>query len=181
MKTLWKYFLWLIAMIRLKWHGVKCPWRVTGNSFYILNKGEIRLGTRVGLQSFPNGSVHRTALCTYFPESRIEIGNRCNLNGTIIHSNELVKIGDLFMSGPGTVICDNDSHRVTADPVERRTRAVSKPIIIGNNVWIGMNCLVMKGVHIGDNAIVAAGSVVLKDVEANTLVGGNPAIAIKRI
>lgn len=83
------------------------------------------------------------------------------------------------MFGPGTVICDNDSHKVSKDPLLRRTKPVSKPIVIEENVWVGMNCIIMKGVTIGKNAIVAAGSVVVKDIEANNVVGGNPAKCIK--
>ena len=57
----------------------------------------------------------------------------------------------------------------------------SKPIIIHSNVWIGMNCIILKGVTIGQGAIVAAGSVITKDVPPWTIVGGNPARAIKEI
>ena len=55
------------------------------------------------------------------------------------------------------------------------------PIIIGNNVWIGASVTVVPGVTIGDNAIIAAGAVVTKDVEANTIVGGVPAKVIRSI
>jgi acetyltransferase-like isoleucine patch superfamily enzyme len=167
--------------MKLWFHKVHFNYRVLGKSFYIYNKGEIILGRSVSLNSYPNGSSYRTALSTYFPEAKIVIGDNCNINGTVIHSNELIQIGNKCMFGPGTIICDNDSHRVSKDPVVRRTKAVSKPIIIGDNVWVGMNCMIMKGVNIGENAIVAAGSLVLHDVEANTVVGGNPAKFIKEL
>ena len=57
----------------------------------------------------------------------------------------------------------------------------SAPILIKNNVWIGMNVIILKGVTIGEGAIVAAGSVVTKDVPDWTLVGGNPAKIIKNL
>ena len=53
------------------------------------------------------------------------------------------------------------------------------PVIISNNVWIGMNATILKGVTIGENSVVAAGAVVTKSVPANVVVGGNPAIIIK--
>jgi acetyltransferase-like isoleucine patch superfamily enzyme len=53
-------------------------------------------------------------------------------------------------------------------------------VVIGRNVWIGRNSIVLPGVHIGDNSVVAAGSVVNSDVEPNTLVGGTPARLIRR-
>ena len=58
-------------------------------------------------------------------------------------------------------------------------KEITKPIIIGDHVWIGKNALILKGVTIGNGAIVAAGSVVVKDVSAKTLVAGNPAKVIK--
>lgn len=64
---------------------------------------------------------------------------------------------------------------------ENRGATVAKPIVIKDNVWIGINSTVLPGVTIGENAIVGAGSVVTKDVEPNTIVGGNPAKFIKLI
>ena len=55
------------------------------------------------------------------------------------------------------------------------------PVVIGNRVWIGCNALVLKGVRIGDGAVVAAGTVVTRDVPANSLVGGNPARVIREL
>jgi acetyltransferase-like isoleucine patch superfamily enzyme len=55
------------------------------------------------------------------------------------------------------------------------------PVKIGDNVWIGMNAVILKGVNIGDNAVIAAGSVVSKSVAANTIVAGNPAILVKQL
>lgn len=64
---------------------------------------------------------------------------------------------------------------------ERRQICIPKSIVLGKNVWIGSNSTILSGVKIGDNAVVAAGSVVNRDVEANTIVGGVPAKFIKRI
>ena len=64
---------------------------------------------------------------------------------------------------------------------EERKRTIPAPIVLGKNVWVGSNSTILQGVTIGDNAIVAAGAVVTKDVPANTVVGGVPARAIKQI
>ena len=61
------------------------------------------------------------------------------------------------------------------------TTAYPAPIVLGKNVWIGSNATILQGVTIGDNAIVAAGAVVTKDVAANTVVGGVPAKFIRNI
>lgn len=64
---------------------------------------------------------------------------------------------------------------------EERKHTFPAPIVLGKNVWIGSNATILQGVTIGDNAVVAAGSVVTKDVAANTVVGGVPAKFIKNI
>ncbi|MCH5318919.1 MAG: sugar O-acetyltransferase [Paramuribaculum sp.] len=66
------------------------------------------------------------------------------------------------------------------DP-QKRQICIPKPIVLGRNVWIGSNSTILAGVTVGDNAVVAAGSVVTKDVEANTVVGGVPAKFIKNL
>lgn len=66
------------------------------------------------------------------------------------------------------------------DPASRQI-CVPKRIVVGKNAWIGSNSTILAGVTIGDNAVVAAGAVVTKEVEANTIVGGVPAKFIKRI
>lgn len=181
MNILNKTLLFAGTFIKLKLHGVQFRFRVLGNSFFIKNKGKIILGEKVSLHSYPDGSSFRTALNTYFPDAVLLIGNDCTLNGTVIHCNEQITIGNKCMFGPGTVISDNDSHRVTADPVERRQKAVSRTVVIKDNVWIGMNCIILKGVTIGENSIIAAGSVVTRDVPSYTLAGGNPAEEIKKL
>ena len=64
---------------------------------------------------------------------------------------------------------------------EERGITYPAPIVLGKNVWVGSNSTILQGVTIGDNAVIAAGAVVTKDVEAGTIVGGVPARFIKRI
>lgn len=66
------------------------------------------------------------------------------------------------------------------DPKERKS-TYPAPIVLGRNVWIGANATILQGVKIGDNAVVAAGAVVTKEVEPNTIVGGIPARVIRHI
>lgn len=90
-----------------------------------------------------------------------------------------IEIGDNCLLAPGV-------HIYTAThPLDKAQRAdaveFGKPVTIGNNVWIGGRAIINPGVTIGDNAVIASGSVVVKDVPANVLVGGNPARIIKEI
>ena len=87
-------------------------------------------------------------------------------------------IADNVMIGPNVSIITS-SHPL--EPSKRRTTTIGKPIVIGKNVWIAANALIIGGVSIGENAVVAAGSVVTKNVPPNTFVGGNPARVIRTI
>ena len=88
-------------------------------------------------------------------------------------------IGDDCMIGPGCVLA------TSIHPISPRLRKYkiqrNKSIRLGSNVWLGAGAIVMPGITIGDNSIVGAGSVVTKDVEANTIVVGNPAHVLRRI
>ena len=119
---------------------------------------------------------------TIFHNGYINVGNNailrlgsgyCNVGITIQCVNKIV-IGDDVFIGPGVSIQDHDEHVVVKEGYE-----LSKPIVIGNHVWIGKNATILKGVTIGDNAIIAASAVVTKDVRSNTMVGGVPAKVIE--
>lgn len=110
----------------------------------------------------------------------IKVGKRftANFNVTILDGAS-VTFGDYCMVGPGTLI-STTGHPF--DPAGRRKRlAISKPITIGNDVWIGGNCTIVDGVTIGNNVIVAGGAVVTKDVPDNCVVAGVPAKVVKTL
>lgn len=88
-----------------------------------------------------------------------------------------ITIGDRSLIGHNLVLCTLN-HDFNPD---KRAKTIPSPIIIGKNVWIGANVTVVPGITIGDNAIIAAGAVVTKDVPADTIVGGVPAKTIKSI
>lgn len=89
-----------------------------------------------------------------------------------------IDIGDDVMIGPNVSIITS-SHPI--GPSQRRASVIAKPIVIERNVWIAAGATIIGGVTVGENSVVAAGSVVTKDVPANTLVGGNPARVIRSI
>jgi acetyltransferase-like isoleucine patch superfamily enzyme len=87
-------------------------------------------------------------------------------------------IADDVMIGPNVSIITS-GHPI--EPSQRRALVVAKPIVIEKNVWIAAGATIIGGVTVGENSVVAAGSVVTKDVPPNTLVGGNPARTIRSI
>ncbi len=110
----------------------------------------------------------------------IHVGDNflANYHVTILDIRE-VNIGDNVMIGPNTLI-STVNHPLT--PMGRRKHlGIAKPVTIGNDVWIGGNAVILPGVTIGDNCVIAAGAVVTKDVPSGTLVGGVPARFIKTL
>ncbi len=109
------------------------------------------------------------------------IGNNTTLNyRNVISVEQKVQIGNNCLIAEEVKIFDNNSHGL--DFRNRLlTKEEAKPIIISDHVWIGMNSIILKGVTIGKGAVIAAGSVVTKDVPSMALVAGNPAKVIKKI
>jgi acetyltransferase-like isoleucine patch superfamily enzyme len=89
-----------------------------------------------------------------------------------------VMIGDDVMIGPNVSIITS-GHPL--DPVSRRSVTIGKPIVVERNVWIAAGATILGGVTIGENSVVAAGSVVTRDVPRDSLVAGNPAQVIRRV
>lgn len=96
-----------------------------------------------------------------------------NYDSKIMCSKEIT-IGDNTFISENVIIRDSDGHKILDREYEE-----TQSIHIGNNVWIGVGAIILKGVNIGDGSVIAAGAVVNRDVPKNTLVGGVPAKVIK--
>ncbi len=94
-----------------------------------------------------------------------------------------MEIGKYCLIAANTSIMDSHGHSIADSDCLRRHCTQDEPeeVVIGDNVWVGMNCIITKGVHIGKAAIVGAGSVVTRSVPAFTVVGGSPARVIRKI
>lgn len=107
-------------------------------------------------------------------KSHLKIGNNTSIGDrTEIHCGKEITIGDYCNISWDVVILDRDYHKLNTQEY------IYKPVHIGDKVWIGCRSIILKGVSIGSGAVVAAGSVVTKDVPANSVVAGNPAKIIK--
>lgn len=127
-----------------------------------------------------NGGVLHAGTCQLYSGVRIEIGPGAVLRigkGTYINRNTLVVCNTAVTIGANckiswdVIIMDSDGHAVTTD----------KPVVIGDDVWISCRSIILKGVTIGTGAVIAAGSVVTKDVPAGAVVGGSPAAIIRQM
>ncbi len=124
----------------------------------------------------------RTVLGHYYPtkirleakDAKVIIGSNVNLNGVNISCCKFISIGNNCRIASGVVILDYNGHIVNSSD---RTvgRDCPKCIIIGNNVWIGINSIILKGTSIGDNSVVGAGSIVKGQYPPNSIICGNPA------
>jgi len=126
-------------------------------------------------------------------KGHVTTGNFTLLNGALVMAENKIEIGSHCLISWNVGIADSDFHPL--DPAQRlidaqalapffknrppRPKLKTAPVKIADNVWIGMNAVILKGVTIGENSVVAAGSVVTKSVAANTVVAGNPATVVK--
>lgn len=124
----------------------------------------------------------RCRLATLANGATIELEEGVGMSSTVICAAKAVKVGEGTIIGGGALIIDTDFHLRTpegswgTDPL-----AVSQPVRIGKRCFIGARATILKGVTIGDDAVVGAGSVVTKDIEPRAIVGGNPARVIGRV
>lgn len=98
-------------------------------------------------------------------------GGFMNMNVSL-YCRDYIEIGEDTIFAQNVIVRDSDYHHIEG-------HVNHAPILIGNHVWIGTNAIILKGVHIGDGAVVGAGSVVTNDVPAHSLVAGNPAKVVK--
>ena len=147
----------------------------------------VELGNHVSCYAGVSFAIGKNGHC--------KVGDYTLLNGALLMAEESIEIGEYCLISWNVGIADSDFHPL--EPALRRIDARAcapfapnrperppigtKPVKIGDNVWIGMNAVILKGVTIGDNSVVAAGSVVSKSIPANVVVAGNPAVVVKEL
>lgn len=143
------------------------------------NKGFIRLGHHCILRSNSTSNligINRPCIFTaLMPNSKLIVGDFCGFSGTVIGCFNEILIGNKVRCGANTLITDSDWH------LDDSRAGNTKPILIEDNVWLGVNVTVLKGVHIGKSSIIGAGSVVVSDIPSHVVAAGNPCKVIKKI
>ncbi len=181
------------------WYDKPIPEGVSwGEGFYLETAGvfrhfrskvphALRIGNYVSCYSGCSFSLGEKATCT--------VGDYTLLNGALIMAEERIEIGSYCLISWNVGIADSDFHPI--DPAQRRIDALAlspflkdrpsrpvlrtAPVVIRDNVWIGMGAVILKGVTIGENSVVAAGAIVTKNVPPNVIVAGNPAKVVKEL
>jgi acetyltransferase-like isoleucine patch superfamily enzyme len=149
------------------------PWHVE------IFGGPITLGDHATVIATPDRKVRLTVWSALGGEGRIDIGNCCLIcPGVRISAATEIVIEESCMLAQGVFVTDSDWHGVydRSHPVGN-----TLPVRIEKNVWIGDSAIICKGVRIGENSIIGAGSVVVRDIPANAVAAGNPATVVKML
>jgi len=155
----------------------------------IRNAQGISENIRIGASSVVSGE-----LFLFRHGGSIDIGEWCYIGeGTRIWSSSSIRIGNRVLISHNVSVFDSLTHPINAARRHEQFMAIAtkghpesidlgeSPVVISDDAWIGANALILRGVTIGKGAIIAAGAVVTHDVPPNTIVGGNPATAIREL
>lgn len=162
--------------------------KILGELHFRIDKGgEAEIGDNFYCQSgnlagaLPRHQMSKFIVCQ---GASLMIGNNVGVTNIVIVCWDNITIGNNVKIGTDCTIFDTNFHNIDADTRcsnDRRDGIITAPIAIKDNVFIGTRCIICKGVTIGENSIIAAGSVVVKDIPENEIWGGNPARFIKKI
>lgn len=133
----------------------RCVWEV-GGKLILRGKADLGAGTRISIGS----------------DGILDLGDNFTVSGrTTIDTNKLIKFGSDCLLSWDILMMDSDYHKIK--DLNDRIISQPKPIVIGNHVWIGCRNTILKGVHLNDNVIVAAGSLVTRSMnDGNCIIGG---------
>ena len=149
--------------------GFAGPWRLR-----IRGRGRVSFGRDVMVRNLSG----RTALLTFGAQARIEIGDRVEIDGAGLMSASTIVVGDDAILGSCLVV-DTDFHAVGRERRQAGEPVIRRPIRIGRNAWIQGKATILKGVSVGEGAVVRWGALVAGDVAPGTVVMGNPAAVVK--
>lgn len=177
----------LLNQIKFKIFDIKYGenFKVYG-SIFLKGKGSIRIGENVTINSSyfknPIGGQKFTSLVVA-NKAKLIIGNNVGLSNSAIFSSHKIVINDYVFIGGDCKIFDTDFHSIHLDDRKKQPElgVKSDSVLLDYGAFIGASSIILKGVKVGKNAVVAAGSVVSKSIPDNEVWGGNPAKFIKKI
>lgn len=178
-----EYAFWkAVNYASARWWDVKMGkgCRFTGKiHFERLQEGSISIGNNCIFNSTHtsnlSGLFTPCIISTAKKGAKITIGKNCGFSGTRIRCGKSITLGNNVRCGANTYIADTDAHS------DDYRAGKDRPVIIEDNVWLGLNVVVLKGVHIGKNSLIGANSVVTRDIPANSIAVGSPAKVIKTL
>lgn len=176
-----------IAKIILLLNGAEfgCGMHINGFiKVLVTRRGRLNIGRSLRLNSGNNFNIiGRQQKCIFWVEGNLTIKSNVGISASAIICNHEITIGNNVVIGGNTVIYDTDFHSLDAGERQNkgqdRANARRAPVVICDNVFIGAHSTILKGVTIGDNSIVGACSVVSKNIPANEIWAGNPAVFIR--
>lgn len=154
-------------------HHMMKPWNVRAHGKHI------RIGKNIHIVTTPDRLVSLSTWTFGDNQGHINIGHNVLLcPGVRLDSGSAINIGDNCMFAAGSYVTDADWH-----DIYDRTKPVgqTQAVNLANNVWIGDGAIVCKGVTIGENSVIGAGSVVASDIPGNSIAVGNPARVVKQL
>ncbi len=174
-----------VALAGVRWGGA--GWKLYGLPLIQKHRqSTLSIGDHLELRSTarsnPLGPHRPVILSTRRPGAILTIGDHFGMTGGSIVCEEQITIGSRVTVGANTIIVDTDFHPL--DPHQRQRTPLdgaTAPITIEDDVFIGMQCLILKGVTIGVGSVIGAGSVVTRDVPPGVIAAGNPAQVIRKL
>lgn len=170
------------AFAGLPWgHG----WRIYGSPILQIHRqARVSIGADLSLRSWagsnPLAPNHPVVISARRPETTLTIGSGFSMTGGVLVAEESITIGDRVWVGANSGIVDTDFHPLV--PSERQANPIAgatAPIIIEDNVFIGMDVLILKGAHIGAGSVIGARSVVTGSIPPGVIAAGNPARVLR--
>jgi len=155
---------------------LNCPIRCDGTGIVTIHEN-----VKLGYSKAPRYGNGEILLQARKKSAILDIGTgTATSNNVMLIANEAIKIGKNCLIGELVSVYDSDFHDIDIDK-RRQSRGEVAAVLIGDNVWLGSRVMVMKGVTIGNNSVIAAGSIVTKPIPENVLAAGIPATTIRKI
>ncbi|MEA1989305.1 MAG: acyltransferase [Pseudomonadota bacterium] len=154
--------------------------QISKNAKVVLGKNVTLNSRNYGYHANMHSAVKLMADRAY---ATINIGDNTRINGACLHAYNRIEIGKNCLIAANVQILDASGHELSFENPSNRinTSSEGKPVIIEDNVWIGLNAIILPGVRIGQGSVIGANTVVAKDVPPMVVFTGNPGKVVKRV